>query len=249
MSKSRKRAALVGHVAVTAWSASMQSGRGQLTAATARAPDAPSWLRSAQGWVSPLRRKMSGYAAGRGEAAATVTGLPKGRPFRVDLSYVKIDDFYKLGEEYLPENRQGRPLLAFWSWGLSALPDVLRDVVARFAPDGVLVNSTFCADVLSRHLDCPVQIVAPIANMADQTAEGAVLRLDVLETSATRYLTSFDATSDVESKNPFGVVAAFRRAFPQRGSGATLIVNAANLGRYPDTEARLRFVRWRASGV
>ena len=102
----------------------------------------------------------------------------------------------------------------------------------------MIVNSAFSKDVLEGHVACPIYLVAPIAKMASEISIDPAFAFEPAD-AGTVYLTSFDAKSKREDKNPFEVIAAFRRAFPP-GSGATLVVIASNIACYLDTAHRLR---------
>lgn len=120
---------------------------------------------------------------------------------------------------------EDRYVIGGWAWeSPGSLPPRAADVAPLF--DEVWPPSRFAADALAGLLPCPV-IAMPHAVSVEPPAVGR----DALglPTDAFLYLVVFDEMSNLARKNPLGAVLAFRRAFPEAGGRAGLVLKARTL--------------------
>ena len=157
-----------------------------------------------------------GAPEGEESFPATLAGLPSGHPFPVDLCYVNLNELGGLGDEYAPGRRQGRRLIACWSWSFPRFPDGLSTAISQLAPDAVLVYSSFFKGVLGLHLDRPIHIVPPVVPVMPDVAVDR-LALGIPE-QATIYLTCLDAGLRVCSQEPVRRRGSLSQGIPQAGS-------------------------------
>ena len=127
-----------------------------------------------------------------------------------------------------------RRRIGYWPWETSALPaafDPAFDLV-----DEVWASSTFLFDLYSAARRCPVRHV-PLSVTVEMPA--LTPELAALLDGRFTVLSVFDFHSRVARKNPFGAVAAFRRAFPLKTEPVQLILKTINGERRLDDLARL----------
>jgi glycosyltransferase involved in cell wall biosynthesis len=170
-------------------------------------------------------------------APAWLWDLPHDRAHPVDLWFLNVNEFGVLSDLDLRPQRTGRYTIASWFWELPRIATSYAAQVDRV--DEIWVGSQFAADAFSSHTHKPVEVVPCVVEPA---ADARVTRGDLgLPEDACLYLFSFDASSFLARKNPWGVVRAFHEAFgPQERRGPVrLVVKTVNLGRFPEARARL----------
>lgn len=123
----------------------------------------------------------------------------------------------------------GRHIIACWFWELESIP--ASWLPALDLVDEILVATGFVEQAVSRVTDKPVlKVPMPLSGIGDSGLQ----RVDFgLDEDAFVFLFSFDFSSRMERKNPLGVIAAFRAAFPPERSDVQLLLKTSNGYRYP----------------
>ncbi len=103
--------------------------------------------------------------------------------------------------------------------------------------DEIWVESEFLVGVYGRRTPKPVRNVGTVVTQAEpddtlRRADFGVTERDYV------FLTTFDAISSVERKNPAAAIEAFWRAFPRGDEPARLIVKTRNIGRWVTAQDR-----------
>ena len=121
--------------------------------------------------------------------------------------------------------------IAYFFWELNMIPKCHR--LALELVDEIWVSSDYNREIYARFTDKPVINVGmaveplPQATALDRDALG-------LEADAFVFLTTFDSFSFIERKNPFGVLDAFKTAFPRGDERVQLVLKTQNRGRVYD---------------
>lgn len=153
----------------------------------------------------------------------------------VDLLFVNPDFLQQAlaGIGPRPGSRPHR--IACWFWELESLPDAWTDSIGLV--DEFLVASSFVRDAVVKKTDKPVTLVPlPLLPSADSGLE----RSDFgLREDAFVFLSTFDFNSSFWRKNPLGVIAAFRAAFPSATERVQLLIKSSNGKGYPKLLAQL----------
>ncbi|WP_460711819.1 glycosyltransferase family 4 protein [Nocardioides dilutus] len=130
--------------------------------------------------------------------------------------------------------RRDRYTVGVWFWELNEFPAAMRPALDLV--DEVWVASDFTAEMLRRASDRPVHVLPlPVHTPVDSG-----VRPRELAALAGTYVYGFvfDYFSVFERKNPLGLVAAFREAFPTPGEGA-LLIKSINGDQRPEDRERL----------
>jgi glycosyltransferase involved in cell wall biosynthesis len=131
-------------------------------------------------------------------------------------------------------------LLPFWE--LQRLPSDWLETLERF--DVVVASSRFIADALRRWNDGRasgrraeiVEVPLPLPRERPAALDRAAFGVP---RDAALFVTSFELASDVVRKNPWGVLDAFARAFPNGDERARLVVKLNNSTIFPEFERSL----------
>ena len=121
--------------------------------------------------------------------------------------------------------------IGYFFWELNMIPKCHR--LALELLDEIWVSSDYNREIYSRFTDKPVinvgMAVEPLPQAAplDRAAQG-------LDPEAFIFLTTFDSFSFIERKNPFGVLDAFKAAFPLGTEKVQLVLKTQNRGRVFD---------------
>ena len=169
------------------------------------------------------------------------TGLPPpvsaGDPvFPVTLLCINADQTRTVLGNH-PEIAHQRYVIGLWAWELEDFPQWQHE--AFDLVDEVWTVSEFCRAAIAAHASVPVRTIpVPVREVPEARAQARPVE-DVV-----RFLFVFDFNSVGERKNPWGLVEAFRRAFPNRQDAAEpqvrLIIKAINADRHPHAAERLR---------
>jgi len=157
--------------------------------------------------------------------------LPRRREAAVELWLANINEFTVLDANVIRPAGPRRHVIGAWFWELPALQAPFAEQFLHL--DEVWVGSPFIARTFRQYTDLPITVVPmPISPLPDETLSRA--DFGIPERSVV-YFYDFDANSHPARKNPLGLVAAFRKAFPagdrdRAGNGAVLVIKARNLG-------------------
>jgi glycosyltransferase involved in cell wall biosynthesis len=166
------------------------------------------------------------------------TGLDEpdtaGRPkFPVSILAVN-SDFTQLLLDSHPEAGYRRYRIGLWAWELEEFPEYMHAGFAHV--DEVWTLSEFCRKAIAEHSPVPVKVVPlPISD------PGPVTRPARTPGAPVRFLFAFDFNSTGGRKNPWGLVTAFRRAFPGRDD-VRLVIKATNGHLHTAAAERLRYL-------
>lgn len=156
-------------------------------------------------------------------------------PHPVSIIFVN-PDYLKPALEHIGHARlRGQRLIACWFWELQDIP--LDWLPAIGLVDEIMVASDFVKDAFERVTDKPVfRVPLPLSPVPDS----GLGRGDFgLPEDAFVFLCTFDFNSWVHRKNPFAVIEAFRRAFPEGRDDVQLLVKSSNGHRHPDKFLKL----------
>jgi glycosyltransferase involved in cell wall biosynthesis/GT2 family glycosyltransferase len=154
--------------------------------------------------------------------------------FDTNLICVNADQvplfFESMGGQLLPGARN----IGLWAWEVEDLPRVMAASERRF--DEVWGISTFTAAALARALAKPVQAF-PLPVVVPEVRPRTRAELGMPD--GFLFLFCFDYDSVFARKNPLAAVAAFRKAFPDRGD-IVLYIKTTNAERHAAEGEALR---------
>lgn len=165
----------------------------------------------------------------------SVEYLADGRLFPVTCHYVNADQaqatFNELGQEFF----DSRYNIGFWHWELSEFPKDLKGSFSFY--DEIWVGSNFIKQALLSHTTVPVHVIGHHITERPVSSFG---RSDFgIREDSFAVLFAFDCLSEIERKNPFGAIEAFRKAFANTSDKVTLIIKACNLREFPLARTRI----------
>jgi glycosyltransferase involved in cell wall biosynthesis len=165
-----------------------------------------------------------------GLARPDTTGRPK---YPVSIIAVNADyTALVLGSH--PEIGHQRYRIGLWAWELEDFPTPLH--TAFDLVDEVWTISEFCRTAIAAHATVPVKVFPmPVADPGEPD------RPTRRPGDVTRFLFAFDFNSTGQRKNPWGLVEAFRRAFPGRDD-VRLVIKATNAHLHAPAAERLRYL-------
>ncbi|MEO6966875.1 MAG: glycosyltransferase [Rhodanobacteraceae bacterium] len=128
----------------------------------------------------------------------------------------------------------GRYLIGYWFWELEYFPEAWRS--AFDLVDEVWVASEFVRRCVAAATDKPVMLMPMPIDFASPVA----LDRQCFGLPADRFVFLFtlDYHSYPQRKNPEGVIAAFRAAFPRDRKDVHLLIKTLNADRLPDAHLR-----------
>lgn len=156
-------------------------------------------------------------------------------PHGISIIFVNPDyldeAFTKIGRARLA----GQYIIGCWFWELEDIPSEwiphIDDV------DEIIVASTFVERAFRKVTSKPVMLVPlPLAPLAPV---GLARSHFGLPEHAFVFLCTFDFHSWLERKNPFSVLEAFKKAFPQHREDVFLLVKTSNGHQHGDTLLKL----------
>jgi glycosyltransferase involved in cell wall biosynthesis len=136
--------------------------------------------------------------------------------FPVSVLAVNADFTQPLLDNY-PELGHQRYRIGLWAWELEDFPPEMR--AAFPLVDEVWTVSDFTRRAIAAHSPVPVKTIpvpVPDPGAVSRSADGPV-----------QFLFAFDFNSTGQRKNPWGLVTAFNRAFPDRDD-VRLVIKATN---------------------
>jgi hypothetical protein len=120
--------------------------------------------------------------------------------------------------------------IAMWAWELAEYPDIWRREMSVL--DEIWAGSLFNQDCLALKSEVPVVYMPQPVTLS---ADAGLTRADFhIPDNKFVFLFQFDFTAFIDRKNPYASIAAFRRAFPRRNSGAVLVIKTNNSECYPE---------------
>jgi glycosyltransferase involved in cell wall biosynthesis/SAM-dependent methyltransferase len=156
-------------------------------------------------------------------------------PFPVNVVCVNADGLPTFAADVGDEFFAGRYTIGVWWWEVARFPD--RFFQSFDYLDEVWAGTAHVAEAISQLSPIPVvKVTIPVA-----PAPAPVLRRQALGfPDDFTFLLVYDYNSVFERKNPLGHVEAFRRAFPEPGSGASLVLKSINHHKDPESHERLK---------
>lgn len=168
------------------------------------------------------------------------TDLPEGFLHTLTLVAVTGDQLPAFVGDLPSGWRADRHTVGVWAWELDALPTSHQAGFVHV--DEIWTISEFARAAIARVAPCPVEVVplpVPVPDELPTTDDVDDLRARLGVKAGPYLLFAFDLLSDMERKNPLGLVDAFRRAFSP-GEGPLLVLKVLNMDlRVVDAE-RLR---------
>jgi glycosyltransferase involved in cell wall biosynthesis len=120
--------------------------------------------------------------------------------------------------------------IALWAWELADYPDVWCKEMSVL--DEIWAFSLFNQECLAVKSKVPVVYMPQAVTLSADAGLGPV---DFgIPDDRFVFLFQFDFTGFIDRKNPWASLAAFRKAFPRRNSGAALVIKTNNSERYPE---------------
>ncbi len=133
------------------------------------------------------------------------------------------------------ESVRDRFNIGMWAWELADCPDVWRREMSVL--DEIWAFSLFTQECLA--LKSPVPVVYMPMPVTLSTDAGLARADFGIPDDRFVFLFQFDFTGFIQRKNPWAALAAFRKAFPRRNSGAALVIKTNNSERYPELMSEL----------
>lgn len=131
-----------------------------------------------------------------------------------------------------PEVAHERYVIGLWAWELEDFPEWQHS--AFDLVDEVWTVSDFCREAIASASTVPVKTIpVPVRDPGEPAPRE---RRDGVPV---RFLFAFDFNSVGERKNPWGLLEAFQRAFPERDD-VRLVIKAINGDKNPHNAERLR---------
>jgi glycosyltransferase involved in cell wall biosynthesis/SAM-dependent methyltransferase len=152
------------------------------------------------------------------EGAGSSTAL-----FDTNLICVNADRLREFAQDMGPDFFRDRYNVGVWWWEVDVFPPALHssfDIVNE-----IWVGSDHIAQAIAKETDKPVLTIPIPVRVPD---EEPLTRGELGLPDGFLFLFSFDFFSIPERKNPFGLVAAFKRAFPQPNAGPKLVLKSIN---------------------
>jgi glycosyltransferase involved in cell wall biosynthesis len=154
---------------------------------------------------------------------------------RFPVSILSVNaDFTQLLLDGHPEVGHRRYRIGLWAWELEEFPPSMREGFGLV--DEVWTISDFSRRAIA--MDAPVPVKAIPLPVLDP---GAVARQLRQPGDTVQFLFAFDFNSTGQRKNPWGLVSAFQRAFPDRDN-VRLVIKATNGDLHASAAQRLRYI-------
>jgi glycosyltransferase involved in cell wall biosynthesis len=165
--------------------------------------------------------------------AAEVTGEAR---HSINILCVNADQTEIVAASLGSQVMAGRYNVGFWFWELARFPEAWRGAIDLL--DEIWVPTDFVRDAVAAVTHKPVRTIGVAV---DATPSRPYSRAEFgIPNDSFTFLFSFDFASYVARKNPSGVVASFRQAFPEGGEPVSLVLKTINGHRNPDGLAALQ---------
>lgn len=161
--------------------------------------------------------------------------INKGPAYNVNLVFINPDYLDEAIKNIGHERLSGCYTIACWFWELESFPSEWLPALQKV--DEIMVSSGFIQGVVEAVTDKPVLgVPLPVGEVEDS----GLNRSDFdLEDDDFVFLNSFDFNSSLARKNPFAVIDAFCRAFPDKRTSVRLLIKSSNGHRYPEMLRKL----------
>ena len=187
-----------------------------------------------------------GLSSRRARLPTSLAALPRGRPHRVELSFVNVNELHVVPDAYLRRRGGTNYLIGVWHFELPFPSEDLVDQIERV--DEIWVASHFVAEAFAPYTNKPILVVPCVA---EPRLDPRLGRSDFgLPEDEVLFLCSFDAVSTLARKNPLGTIEAFARAFGRRRTGrARLVLKSLNLDDFAEAKRLLGDALGRIGGI
>lgn len=175
--------------------------------------------------------------------AVLVHSSPSAVRYPVNLVAMNADLFPLWVERWGPDFADHAYTVGLWAWELDALPQRMHSSVDHV--DEIWALSEFNAAAFRTLGDQPVHVFPVPARRVPPRPMPEVVGLD---RGRSYFLSVFDFLSEVERKNPIGLIHAYRRAFPDDG-GPALVIKSLNGAHRRNERERVRRAAARVPGV
>lgn len=155
-------------------------------------------------------------------------------PYAINLIQVNADEIKTFREKNGEHYFKNRYNIGFWAWELPEFPPEWMSVFNDF--NEIWTYSNYCVDALAPIAPIPVIKILPSISLPIPTLTKEDLGWPP---NAFIFLFIFDFFSQIERKNPQGVIQAFKQAFPPAQSSVYLIIKSANSEKFPQQKQAL----------
>ena len=139
------------------------------------------------------------------------------------LFHVNADSVELIETLVDPLRLRGKHRIGYWAWELGSLP--IEWVSAYRKVDEVWAPSRFAAHAFAQRTRMPVTVIPHPVIVPERPADLPRLRAKFgIPSDRLAFLTAFDLNSYIDRKNPFAVLKAFKRAFPEHSDSPVLVV-------------------------
>lgn len=193
--------------------------------------------------VLPIEARCIQGARYRADAAGSALELADAT-FPVNVVCLNGDAFAHVVEVEGADRFAERPTVGLWFWEVGPPPSSWFEQIHLL--DEVWVASTFVAEQIAPSVPVPVAVVpqplvvSPAAPL-DRAGYG-------IDPDAFVFLFVFDFNSDLERKNPLGLIEAYVRAFPTTGA-ANLVLKSINGENHPRARDLVRLAASRRPDI
>ncbi|MBE2271664.1 MAG: glycosyltransferase family 4 protein [Anaerolinea sp.] len=164
-------------------------------------------------------------------------GLPTGMIYPANLLCYNLHLFPTFPEARLAEIRANRYTMALWVWEMPDVPEVWIPEFSRL--DEIWCPSRFVRDSFVKITQTPVVVVPHVVDLLPQTAGREAFDLP---RDRVIFLFTFSAASGDGRKNPWSVIAAYKRAFGASNAAdkPLLVIKVQHSAYFPELTAALQ---------
>lgn len=163
--------------------------------------------------------------------------IKHGYRYGVNLISYNVMEYSQLNLKELQSLTHDTYSIAYWVWEQPAIPSRFHH--AFYNVDEIWTASRFAQQAFAQVRPIPVHVI-PYPVHIQQTKQLTASELGIPENRKTFFF-SFSISSTLERKNPFGVIEAFRRAFPKDSQNAPILIIKAHHGDvFPKEAEQLR---------
>jgi glycosyltransferase involved in cell wall biosynthesis/SAM-dependent methyltransferase len=157
---------------------------------------------------------------------------------------VNADAFPSFAREIGPDFFTATYTIGLWAWEVEEFPPTMHEAFDHV--DEIWAISDFTREAIAPHTDKPVLTFPMPVEPIDPPKVG---REELGLPPGFLFLFTFDYLSIVERKNPFGVIEAFARAFPEEGQGPVLVIKGINGELRAADRERVRYIAGSRSDI